>query len=40
MLKIGRVSSFQLRPLTTSRLSEGRGGQRRAEVGKGNLGED
>ena len=45
MIKIGRISSFQLRLLTTSRLSEARGGQRRAEVertnlGKGSLGED
>ena len=41
MLKFGRVTSLsQLRLLTTSRLSEARGGQRRAEVAKGNLGED
>ena len=32
MLKIGRISSLQLRLLTTSRLSGARGGGRRADV--------
>ena len=32
MLKIGRISSLQLRLLTTTRLSGARGGARRADV--------
>ena len=32
MLKIGRISSLQLRLLTTTRLSGARGGERRADV--------
>ena len=32
MLKIGRINSLQLRLLTTSRLSEARSSQRRADV--------